>query len=159
MSAAGGARGSVAAVGARVNSEQSVSVVLFQVGARRCALPVSAVRGVVLPRALDGVAGVERSAVLGVVRDGAAAIPVLDARRWLGVEGPVPPRPRWIVAHCLGRRLALAVDQVDRVCLAAVADDAPGVERPRVSRYFTVQGALCAEPDLAAMTSLAHPEA
>lgn len=144
--------------GARVSSSEALAVVLFQVGARRCALPVAVVRGVVLPRALDGEAGAPGGPLLGVVRDGEAVIAVIDGRRWLGVATsvPAPARPRWIVLRRDGRRLALAVDGVERVCAAAVAEDVPSVEGDRVSRYFTLPGALCAEPDLGALFALSR---
>lgn len=142
--------------GERLGPDETLSVVLFQVGPRRCALPVESVRAVVLPRPVDGAAGLTHASLVGVVRDGGAVIPVVDARRWMGVaDAPVAPKPRWIVAHRAGRRVALVVDAVERVCRAAVADAAPGAERARVSRYLAVQGALCAEPDLAAMAAVA----
>ncbi|MDO9020265.1 MAG: chemotaxis protein CheW [Deltaproteobacteria bacterium] len=141
-----------------MSSSETLAVVLFQVGARRCALPVAAVRGVVFPRPLDGETGAPGGPVLGVVRDGEAVIPVIDARRWMGVAPATPPamRSRWIVLRRDGRRLALAVDGVERVCAAAVADDVPLVEGDRVSRYFTLPGALCAEPDLGALFALSR---
>jgi chemotaxis signal transduction protein len=144
--------------GARVSSSETLAVVLFQVGARRCALPVAVVRGVVVPRALDGESGAPGGPVLGVVRDGEAVIAVIDARRWLGIAplAATPTRPRWIVLRRDGRRLALAVDGVERVCAAAVADDVPSVESDRISRYFTVSGAVCAEPDLGALFALSR---
>jgi chemotaxis signal transduction protein len=132
-------------------------VVLFLVGGRRCALAVSRVRSVVMPRALDGEAVAPGGAVVGVVRDGGAVIPVVDARRWLDVAPPAaaPARPRWIVLRRESRRLALAVDGVERVC-AARAVDAPAAERARVSRYFSLAGALYAEPDVDAIFDLAE---
>jgi chemotaxis signal transduction protein len=155
-------RGSVAAVGptvqgARLSSIDTLAVVLFHVGVRRCALPVSRVRAVVMARPLDGGAVTPDGAVIGVVRDGAVVIPVVDARRWLGVEAPpiAPGRSRWIVLRRETRRLALAVDGVERVGVATVLDP-PAVERARVSRYFSLGGALYAEPDVDAIFALAE---
>lgn len=131
-------------------------VLLFLVGGRRCALPVAGLRGVVMPRPVDGAAGADGGAVLGVVRDGGAVVPVVDLRRWLDASAPPSPapRPRWIVVQRGPHRVALAVDGVERVAAASASADAPGVERPRVARYLAVAGALCAEPDVDAIVAL-----
>jgi purine-binding chemotaxis protein CheW len=86
------------------------SVLVFRCGSLFAGLPTGVVREVFRPLPLEPV-GEAPSFVRGLAMVRGQAIPVLDLRRFLGLEAAVEAL-RWVSVSVDGRHVALAVDEV-----------------------------------------------
>lgn len=101
---------------------EPIQCVIFRAGGCRHALPIEAVREILMPGSLTPAPGAPPG-VLGLMQVRGAALPVIDlARRLeLGRAEPTPDR-RLVVVVAGGETAALLVDDVDEVVMVQPAD-------------------------------------
>lgn len=94
--------------------ERDTQFVMCEAAGHRCALPVSSVEETMRPLPVESVEGAP-GFVVGVALVRGEPTPVVDLRVLLGGAGEREPARRWVTLRGRGRRVALAVDAVDRV--------------------------------------------
>jgi len=103
------------------------AMLVTRVGGVACALPIAHVIETTRPLPVEPICGTRDQAlavVEGLAMIRGAPVPVVDARRLLGVPGPAATR--FVVVRVADRRVALAVDGVVEVRRIA-ADALPGL--------------------------------
>jgi purine-binding chemotaxis protein CheW len=101
---------------------EPVQCVIFRAGGCRHALPIDAVREILMPGSLTPAPGAPAD-ILGLVQVRGAALPVIDLARRLKLGGAAAtPDRRLVVVIAGGETAALLVDDVDEVATVPPTD-------------------------------------